>query len=551
MQGTTTLDAPTSLRPKGMITRARVAVAVCVLLVVILAAVALSTEDGGKASSAKTRGKGTISSLPLGTSKPRNLVVALAEERYARVAWTTHDAAGTIVRFGADPDDLSDTSTGTIDSYKCDSPSCGGPGYHSGYVHVAKIGPLQVNQNVYYQVGSGSNGTSSVQRFFVPAATAPAADDEPVTLALIGDVGQTEHSNLTYHRVAAMKPHAIIDAGDLSYADCVQPRWDTYADMVEHLSQKTPWHSVAGNHEIEGCGNSMGGEFVPYKVRRARAMPFAESGSSDPLYYSFDVAGVHFVMLSSYSDYSKDSAQHAWLRRDLSRVDRVRTPFVVVVMHAPWYQTNSAHKGEGDAMKASMEGVLLEYGVHMVVAGHVHAYERVHAVSSGAVLNQTCGIQYVVVGDGGNREGLYPFPNADAAPEWSAYREAAYGHGCLKVFNSTHAQFQWHRGADAATATPADESWLISKGRDACVTGEVAPQNSRDGGDSRVIHPHSGTYGDGNGGSQLGVVLFGLLGIVGALVGAYAYYLHRNSPSSRSYSKFDNELSTLGDDEGI
>ena len=83
------------------------------------------------------------------------------------------------------------------------------------------------------------------------------------------------------------------------------------------------------------------------------------------------------------------------------------------------------------------------------------------------------------------------------------------------------------------------------------MTGEVAPQNSRDGGDSRVIHPHSGTYGDGNGGSQLGVVLFGLLGIVGALVGAYAYYLHRNSPSSRSYSKFDNELSTLGDDEGI
>ena len=413
---------------------------------------------------------------------PYNFVVALGgEDGYARVSFTTKAPAECTVSFGNDAAHLvgkvSLSWGGDVASYACQDtdPSwlwpfawskCGPIGYHSGYVNVVKIGPLQVNQFAYYQVRCGSDGTSSVQRFFMPAATVPAAGDKPVTLALIGDVGQTIHSNLTYHRVAAMKPHAIIDAGDLSYADCWQPRWDSYANMVEHLSQTTPWHSVPGNHEIEGvedCGYAMmGGEFVPYKVRRARAMPFVESGSSDPLYYSFDVGGVHFVMLSSYSDYSPLSAQHAWLRRDLSRVNHTRTPFIVAVTHAPWYQTNIMHQGEGDAMKASMEGVLLEYGVHLVVSGHVHAYERVHAVSSGAVLNQTCGIQYVVVGDGGNREGVYPFPSADTAPEWSAYREAAYGHGSLKVFNSTHAQFQWHRGADAATATPADESWLVN-----------------------------------------------------------------------------------------
>lgn len=48
------------------------------------------------------------------------------------------------------------------------------------------------------------------------------------------------------------------------------------------------------------------------------------------------VAGAHVVMLGSYVEYSQDSEQFAWLQQDLASVDRSRTPWVIVGMHAPW-----------------------------------------------------------------------------------------------------------------------------------------------------------------------------------------------------------------------
>jgi len=48
----------------------------------------------------------------------------------------------------------------------------------------------------------------------------------------------------------------------------------------------------------------------------------------------------------------------------------------MVLLHAPWYNSNWAHQGEGDSMMAAMEPLLYAAHVDMVIAGHVHAYER-------------------------------------------------------------------------------------------------------------------------------------------------------------------------------
>ena len=107
-------------------------------------------------------------------------------------------------------------------------------------------------------------------------------------------------------------------------------------------------------------------------------MPYEESGSASALYYSFDAAGgaVHVVMLGSYAAFNSTSAQYGWLARDLARVDRRATPWLVVQLHAPWYNTNAAHAGEGEAMRKAMERLLYEARVDVVFSGHVHAYER-------------------------------------------------------------------------------------------------------------------------------------------------------------------------------
>ena len=70
--------------------------------------------------------------------------------------------------------------------------------------------------------------------------------------------------------------------------------------------------------------------------------------------------------------------QYNFLLADLARVDRRRTPWVVVITHCPWYNSNTAHKGEWQAlnMRANLEGLFRTHGVNAVFAGHVHAYER-------------------------------------------------------------------------------------------------------------------------------------------------------------------------------
>jgi UDP-2,3-diacylglucosamine pyrophosphatase LpxH len=85
-------------------------------------------------------------------------------------------------------------------------------------------------------------------------------------------------------------------------------------------------------------------------------------------------------------------------------VDRSKTPWLIAVLHAPWYNSNSAHQGEGNKMMAAMESTLYAAKVDIMFAGHVHAYER--AQRAYLMKPDPCGIMYITIGDGGNREGL-------------------------------------------------------------------------------------------------------------------------------------------------
>ena len=62
--------------------------------------------------------------------------------------------------------------------------------------------------------------------------------------------------------------------------------------------------------------------------------------------------------------------------------DRART--LLVMMHVPWYNSNTHHTGEAELMRLAMEPLLYTYGVDMVVTGHVHSYERIRPCSTAA-----------------------------------------------------------------------------------------------------------------------------------------------------------------------
>ena len=216
-----------------------------------------------------------------------------------------------------------------------------------------------------------------------PAAPLPALGVRPRALIVLGDLGQTSASAATVASALAVAradagapPAGALLLGDLSYADCDERRWDTWQALASPLLSLAPAFAVAGNHELEApCGR-------PFRAFRARIpLPLSGTAAGDaepPLWWSYDTGGVHLVGVSSHSALGPASRQLTWLDADLAAVNRSATPWVVAAMHVPWYNSNAKHQGERDASLArdALEARFLAAGVDLVLAGHVHAYER-------------------------------------------------------------------------------------------------------------------------------------------------------------------------------
>jgi hypothetical protein len=159
---------------------------------------------------------------------------------------------------------------------------------------------------------------------------------------------------------------------------------------------------------------------------------------------------MHVIALNAYADSNSSSLQYRWLEEYMeTKINRARTPWVVVMVHAAWYCSNSVHWKEAERMRLAMEPLLYSYGVDIVLSGHVHAYERTSAVYLEEV--NDCGMSYLVLGDGGNYEAeVTPWRNVSTPtgmPAWSVFRESSFGVGELIIVNSTHASYSWHRHA--------------------------------------------------------------------------------------------------------
>ena len=68
------------------------------------------------------------------------------------------------------------------------------------------------------------------------------------------------------------------------------------------------------------------------------------------------------------------------------------------------YNTYSAHYKEVECFQQQVETLLFQYGVSFVFNGHVHAYERSNPVFAYEL--NPCAPTYVIIGDGGNVEGV-------------------------------------------------------------------------------------------------------------------------------------------------
>ena len=133
-------------------------------------------------------------------------------------------------------------------------------------------------------------------------------------------------------------------------------------------------------------------------------MPHSASGSSSPMYYSFNVGSVHFISFDAERYFTPDFAatrrptmddvrvQFEWLQADLEKAvrNRAEQPWIVAFGHRPMYCTHihndwmqqwctedaaAVRDGvafRGGARMYGLEALFHNYSVDMYASGHMH-----------------------------------------------------------------------------------------------------------------------------------------------------------------------------------
>lgn len=242
-------------------------------------------------------------------------------------------------------------------------------------------------------------------------------------------------------------------------------------------------------------------------------MPGAESAGVSNFWYSFDYGLAHFVAFNGETDYpnspeapfakhlkngetkikpnetySTDSGpfgaikgdlnkvesyeQYQWLKNDLAKVDRKKTPWVIAMSHRPMY--SSQVSGYQANMRTAFEELFLKNGVDAYLSGHIHWYERIWPIGhngtidkSSVVNNNTywtnpgTSMTHIINGMAGNIEshsGLAtgaPVLNLTAVLDFTHY-----GFSKLNVVNETHLTWNFVKGADGKSG---DDFTLIKR----------------------------------------------------------------------------------------
>ncbi|XP_077214877.1 putative inactive purple acid phosphatase 2 [Tasmannia lanceolata] len=388
-----------------------------------------------------------------------------------RVIFIMRDGFESFVNYGVEEGQLDQIVKTEVKRYErsdmCDSPANDSVGWRDpGFIHDGVMKNLKKGERYYYRVGSNAGGWSATHSF-----VSRDSDSDETIAFLFGDMGtsvpyatfiRTQEESISTVKwilrdIEALgnKPAFISHIGDISYARGFSWLWDAFFTQIEPLASKVPYHVCIGNHEYDwpsqpwkpswaAYGTDGGGECgVPYSLKFN--MPGNSSlptGTGAPdtrnLYYSFDAGVVHFVYLSTETNFLIGSDQYNFLKHDLENVNRKKTPFVVVQGHRPMYTTSNEIRDTPlrQKMLEHLEPLLVKNKVTLALWGHVHRYERFCPVN-----NFTCGDMgmglpvHIVIGMAGqdwqpiweprhdhSTDPIYPQPN------WSMYRGGEFGY---------------------------------------------------------------------------------------------------------------------------
>ncbi|MBK7583666.1 MAG: metallophosphoesterase family protein [Myxococcales bacterium] len=236
-------------------------------------------------------------------------------------------------------------------------------------VHETHVCGLAANTTVYYKVG----GPGAWSRVF-DVATAPArgaTDKFKFTVSGDSRSGADIFAKIQ-EQAAAQGIDFQIFTGDFIDNTTNQSHWEalfegkTGAYSTEDMLATRPLMPVNGNHDNLSV-YYLGQFALPQELSPGE-------GAQGEAWYSFDYGNAHFLMLDSEA--AKLDAQADFMREDVKKVDRAKTPWLFAVFHTTPYTCGSKHQGDSLAPRATWQPVFDELKVDVVLAGHVHNYQR-------------------------------------------------------------------------------------------------------------------------------------------------------------------------------
>jgi hypothetical protein len=305
----------------------------------------------------------------------------------ATLLWTTQQAGSGSVSITA-PDGASSVFTATVTPFLPSDTQLPA----AFYLYQADVTGLQPGTQYSYTVSVDGQVTASGpgQNFTTPA---------PGTFSFLafGDSGADSPQQLSLTQLMAAEPGIgkVIHVGDLAYGSGTFAQFNAnYFALNAPLMQRLPFFATPGNHEYEteSAAPYLAGHAAP-----ASNVPAADLGR----YYSFDWGDAHFVCVdSNLLPTSASTRMLSWLDSDLAASGKY---WKIVFLHHPPYPTG-AHLGDPICalVRQNVNPIVERHGVHLVLSGHEHAYERSFPlVADQPVSAAFPSTMYVITGGGG------------------------------------------------------------------------------------------------------------------------------------------------------
>lgn len=415
-----------------------------------------------------------------------------------RIVWVSNTSGGVPTVYATqdgatNASFVGSSTTYTIDEY-CAAPANEPANFEApGQINTVTMTGLKVGVPVKFWYGTAPDGfAASTSRFASPR-----------NLVILADMGRASES-ITMLGKEMNETDLVLFPGDLSYSMGRKGVWAEWFELVEPVFSQVPAFFSCGNHDVlqlqgsERFWPSWGSYELDSGTQGECGVPFqhlvamdGEDGEGNRVvnnnWTSLDLPGVaHVVSLSSEHNFTAGSEQAEWLVSDLARVNRSSTPWVVVQLHRPMYDsTFNALLPEEAATRTILEPLFEAAGVDLVLTAHIHDYQSMHC----RIYNGTCrdgvggagpvGRPVMVVGGGGKTSGIRAWMDA---PDWLAARTDGLGYARFRPANGTAALWEWVFNTNG---TAFDSHWIERP-------VASAAREARDAGDSTAPPAGSG-----------------------------------------------------------